>query len=629
MEANARSPLELFDGKVCYLIPAFQRPYVWNEEDQWQPLWADVERVTHARLEAGTDAKAVAAVANHFLGAIVLKQSDSTESPSRPSVIDGQQRITTLQILLDAAQEVIESRGLTDEAESIQELVMNGAARFKNTSHRFKLTPSRADRTAFEQVMDNGLQLAEGNRDTSVALAHEFFRRTIEEWATTSEDELGPSADELIDARLRALASVLQHHLLLVVIDLAADDDDQMIFETLNDRGTPLLAADLIKNYVFQRLDDIGVDVDAWDDLYWEDFDDPWWREQVRQGRLYRARIDLFLQYWLTMRAMDEIPADAVFRRFRNYVEERGRLGDEEHSKSFLEQLSRDAGAFRDLAQLDPKSAAGSFYWRVVEALELGAFIPLLLWLISDHHPAAPAQTSHALGALESWAVRRTLLRRTMKDVNKNVVTLLKELDVHPSDQVGDRTIAYLAAQTAESRTWPTDEELLDELPGVRAYGSIKQQRLRAILGAVELTMRDARNEDVSLPTKLDVEHIMPQGWQAHWPILDDEVDPTDRDRLINTIGNLTLVTQKLNRGELSNRPWTDVEAEPIAPHGKFAGQGKRTLLKLHSLLLLNKDVVEAHPDAWTDDDIRKRSDQLAKAIVQTWARPTSVAEAD
>ena len=93
---------------------------------------------------------------------------------------------------------------------------------------------------------------------------------------------------------------------------------------------------------------------------------------------------------------------------------------------------ARDADTFRDFAQLDPRSAQGSFYTRVVEALELGVFIPLLLWVITDAHPASPDQADRALAAVESWAVRRTLLRLTMKDVNRLVVALLKELDEHP-----------------------------------------------------------------------------------------------------------------------------------------------------------------------------------------------------
>jgi uncharacterized protein with ParB-like and HNH nuclease domain len=266
MEAKALTPRDLFDGKVCYQIPPFQRPYVWTEEDQWQPLWDDIARVAEALLVAADDTEAAKALPGHFLGAVVVKQLPSgAGEPSRSSVIDGQQRLTTLQLLLDAAQFVMEQAERDDEAESIHELVLNDSKRFRGTSKRFKLWPSRVDRDAFEAVMDNDQIVPAVLENSRIVQAHRFFVDAMTEW---SNDDTGAR-----DERLAALAAVLQQHLQIVAIDLAATDDDQLIFETLNDRGTPLLAADLIKNYVFQRCDEIGADVDTWGEKYWQDFD--------------------------------------------------------------------------------------------------------------------------------------------------------------------------------------------------------------------------------------------------------------------------------------------------------------------------------------------------------------------
>jgi hypothetical protein len=161
----------------------------------------------------------------------------------------------------------------------------------------------------------------------------------------------------VLDARLEALAEVLQQHLQIVAINLASSDDDQLIFETLNESGTPLLAADLIKNYVFQRCDELGADVDTWGELYWADFDNDWWRDEIAKGRLLRSKIDLFRQYWLTTQVKDEIPTDAVFAQFRRHADEH--LQERGSAESFLAQLRQDADTFRELAQLDPRSAQG------------------------------------------------------------------------------------------------------------------------------------------------------------------------------------------------------------------------------------------------------------------------------
>lgn len=618
MEANARTPRDLFNGTFIYEVPPFQRPYVWTEEDQWQPLWDDIERLTETVIGAGAQIEDPGAAREHFLGAVVLKQLQTeTGDPIRRSIIDGQQRLVTLQVLLDAAQLATEGYGDEEDAESLQELVVNPGKRFTKSHKRFKVRPSRIDRAAFEAVMDNDLDVPDELLDARIVQAHDFFEQAIESWAEVTGDP------DKAQTRLAALCKVLQERLQLVAIDLGVGDDDQLIFETLNDRGTPLLAADLIKNFVFQQCDELGVDADEWAEKYWEEFDGDWWREEVAQGRLYRSRIDLFLQYWLTMRTLSEVPTEATFARFRSHARER--LRDKQSAEVFLRELRSDADTFRDLTDLDPQSAGGSFYLRVVEALELGAFTPLLLQLISHNHLPPQDQMDKALRAVESWAVRRTLLRRTMKDVNHLVVALLKDLDEHPLDAVGDAATAYLLAQTADARDWPTDDQVRAELPGMKVYGNIKQQRLRMVLAALEMHLRTELHDKVALQGRPDIEHIMPQGWRTHWEreVAQDPVRAAERDALVNTIGNLTLATKKLN-STLSNRPWLDEDAEKIPSTGKYVGWGKRSLLHKYSLLALTKECVADHQTEWTEDDIRARSGRLTEAVLQVWERPAA-----
>jgi len=480
---------------------------VWTEEDQWQPLWDDIERVVETVLDAERDSARLADIPPHFLGAVVLKQRASM--PGEPmlwEVIDGQQRLTTLQILLDAAQLMVEKHGDLDAADLLHEMVGNHTRRFAKTPHRFKLWPSRTDQAAFEHAMDNNLSVTPELADARIVQAHRFFATVIADWAAEADEGQG---------RLAALTDVLLQRLTIVSIRLGERDDEQLIFETLNDRGTPLLAADLVKNIIFRRADQLRVDVDDWAESYWSDFDDSWWRGTLSQGRLYRSRIDILLQYWLTMRTRTEIPSDMVYKRFEQYAA--SLLTSVESARELLTELRRDADTFRRFAQLDDTTAAGRFYNTVIEALELGATTPLLLWLISENHAIPDGQSSRALKAMESWVVRRTILRRTMKDVNKLVVTLLAHLDRSDPNWAGDAVIKFLEEQTADARAWPSDDELVEQLPQVRAYGNIRQPRLRAILGAVEGHFRTARHESVSLPDRLELEHIMPRKWREHW----------------------------------------------------------------------------------------------------------------
>lgn len=617
MKADALTPRDLFDGKVQYEIPSFQRPYVWTEEDQWAPLWSDIKRIALKLIAAGEDSEALDSVGAHFLGAVVVKEmSHHAGEVARSAVIDGQQRLTTLQILLDAAQAAVATLNYENEAESLEDLILNSGNRFAGTKDRFKLWPSRSDRAAFESALDSTAIAVPEHRITE---AHIFFAEEVRRWVVEGADE-GETPVATQDKRAEALSHVLQARLYLVAINLGLADDDQLIFETLNDRGTPLLAADLIKNWLFQRGEELEADTETWADNQWAELDDDWWREEIRQGRYMRSRIDIFLQYWLTMRMKDEILSDAVFRRFREHAN--SCITTSESAETFLREMRRDADTFRSFAQLDPETPAGRFYARVVESFELAATTPLLLWMLSDNHRVPDPQIKRGLSALESWVIRRTMLRMTMKDVNKFMITVLSMLETAAVEEAGETLRGYLIEQQADARLWPTDAVVISELPNIRLYGNVRQGRLRVVLGGIEEQLRTEKHENTALPTKLELEHVMPRSWQTHWdedpPLAAD--DAAARSKRVNTLGNLTLVTQKLN-GSLSHRPWTNQEASVVAPTGKESGLGKCSLLNRYSLLVLNKDLVSGHPNTWTEGDIRERGAELSRRLCEVWPR--------
>ncbi len=621
MKADAWAPKALFDSAVQYEIPVFQRPYVWSEDDQWSPLWRDVQRLADKVIAAGDSADTPPAVAPHFLGAIVFKaKAPITGDVTRYEVIDGQQRTTTLQVILDAAQKVLTELNFDDHAEALDELIRNRAKRFRDKPAQYKVWPSRSDRDAFAALMGGNTDLTPF-AEHRIIEASRFFQNEIRTWIGGSSDDAG--SDVTAAQRADALTDVLQSRLCLVAINLSGHDDDQLIFETLNDRGAPLLKADLIKNWIFQQGERIGAETDDWPDRFWNDFDDDWWREETSQGRHMRSRIDTFLQYWLTMRTRDEVLTDDVFRKFTEYAADR--MSAPDNAEAFLAELLRDAERFRSMAENPDDSEVGRFYVRVVQEFELAATMPLLMWIISENHKVPEPQVRQALSALESWVIRRTLLRRTMKDVNKTMVSILGMLDEKASDAIGTIVAGFLAIQRSEARRWPTDDEMIAEVPNLRMYGNIRQGRLRVILEGVEHQLRTEYNEDVQIGHPLQIEHVMPRQWRTHWDTGLDESEAADRDRLVNTLGNLTLVTQKLN-GSLSHRPWTQEEAAVAAPTGKEAGRGKRSLLGKYSVLRLNKLIIDEHDKRWTDDDIRSRSIDLTKRICAVWAAPPHAA---
>ena len=254
MHTDILTPKDLFQKEVRYTIPPFQRPYVWSQDDQWEPLWEDVRNVAENYLEelesSGNDeVEAEQKTSPHFLGAVVLKQVPTpAKDIDQREVIDGQQRVTTLQLLLDAIQQICEESDqpyVKRVARRLAKLVTNDEELIGDDRlHIFKLWPTRGDREAFRHAMDNGLAVNDFE-ESLIVQAHEFFQLQVRKWL---QEAAGP-IEHRIDALEAAATSMLQ----MVVIDLGSQDDPNLIFETLNARGTPLEQSDLIKNYVLSR----------------------------------------------------------------------------------------------------------------------------------------------------------------------------------------------------------------------------------------------------------------------------------------------------------------------------------------------------------------------------------------
>jgi hypothetical protein len=606
MRADTLTLKALFQKDVRYVIPTFQRPYVWTQEDQWEALWDDLRNIAEWYLEelgraAGNNALAEERSRKHFMGAVVLQQQPTpTAELDTRTVIDGQQRLTTMQLLLDAAQEVLEELRFP-EAARLERLVLNA---FSTGDDVFKLWPTSLDRDAFRAAMTNSAVTPEGFEDSLIVQAHDFFRLQIREWIESAAQE------EEQRARAHGLETALFGLLVMVVIDLTTADDPFVIFETLNARGTPLLASDLVKNYVLQTATVRGLGADELYAAEWKPFEAEWWRADVQQGRLVRPRLDVFLNYWLTMRTAAEVPSNDVFPFFRSYVEKNGRSIEE-----VAADLRSIGATYKSLDDLDPLTPAGRFLyrWRTIEA---GVATPILLWLFSQPPEVLePTRLDRCLASLESFLVRRMLCRMTTKNYNELFLELLGRLTAADPAAADDVLVDYLASQTSDARLWPDDHAFESALLDLPLYRLLTRRRLRMVLEALE---DDARSpfseEDHVLQGKLTIEHVLPQKWREHWPLADgaDDLDAVlHRERVLHSLGNLTLVNGHLNPA-LSNGSW----------------KTKGELLAEHTVLHLNKDLLKAYADReWDETTIRERGRALAERAKSIWPPPETGSE--
>ena len=251
METQVRTPQMVFMQPQRLIVPLFQRPYVWNQETQWEPLWDDVSRVAE-RVFINPKGKHYP----HFLGAVVLQQMPNQAGlMQQRTIIDGQQRLTTLQLLLDALAAELTAVQALHSAARIEPLVSNAEPFCSMPEDRFKVWPTNRDRPAFNEVMGATPPVNHASlvfRAERIVEAHKFFSEQAREWI----NKRGP---ESVQGRATAIERVARELLQIVVIDLAVDENAQEIFETLNARGAQLTAADLIKNGSSgNRVGDLG-----------------------------------------------------------------------------------------------------------------------------------------------------------------------------------------------------------------------------------------------------------------------------------------------------------------------------------------------------------------------------------
>lgn len=601
METHLRTLQEVFNQPQRLLVPLFQRQYVWNRDEQWAPLWADVA-IAAERIIANPTAKQQP----HFLGAVVLQQMTTALGLMQMrTVIDGQQRLTTLQLLLDALEGEVSTVGENMGSQRLDALVTNPDAFCRQPEDRFKVWPTNRDRPGFNAVMGAPTPVEYSALDHSgerLVEAHRFFAEAARAW-------LAADGDAATRQRAAAVEQAARELLHLVVIDLAPDEDAQEIFETLNARGTPLTAADLIKNLVFQRLTEQSADTEVIYEQSWQDFETDFWQTKVGRGDRAQPRLSLFLDHWLVARTGEDIAMRNVFGRFKRYV-------DHEHPSSMVDlvaEIDRCADTYRTFVDgataNNPIDRQQLFSYRL-DTMRYEVFKPVVLWLLDPEQDVVPGeQLIKALESLESWLVRRMLVHASTRGYNQIAVELIERLHNTPRDKAGDTVEHFLAEQQADRGYWPDDTEVTAELSKLVAYKRLSRGSLRMVLEAIEDHRRgfigttDGLGGERVARGKSHIEHILPQNWQAHWPLGSKTAE--ERDRLLHSIGNLTLLTGKLN-STVSNAAWTL----------------KRDALHAHDVMKLNLALLDAAGDAWDEDLIQRRTALLIGDILTIWPAP-------
>lgn len=682
MQPNKVSPLALFSQPLQYLVPIFQRGYVWTIERQIQLLWSDIaERAKELAkyqdlLEQARQNGSVHMVKQprkHFLGTVIITdhQPAPPGEPITTEVIDGQQRMTTTQLLALAFRDAVANVEDMYLKQCVDVYTHNAAA-YRHKHYHYKVWPTNAGRLEMIALVEarsvqmvceqypivtigggkskkriprpllveaylyfygvismflRGKDFDEvvlGEEDSAEDPLKELLKDigldTEETWGTKwvhgirheTQPILPFEELPIVTERIPLLLSTLTDYLQLIELRLSAEDDAQVIFESLNARGEKLTPADLVRNFVFLEATRLNAPAETLYKTHWQDFDEApaekgaisksklFWKVEERQGRLTNTRLDTLLYHYVSMRTMEDIKLDHVFESFKQWWSGGKRDVDVE-----LDRLKKAAALFHALILPNRTTRLGRFAHNM-RVLDSSTMTPVVLFL-GERLGTESDEFLASLQVLESYVVRRAVCGLTAKAYNRVFPGLVKKLsgmEKPTSAAVAQHLIGLAGGST---QNWPDDVEFGKAWLTGSTYKVLRSAKTKMLLEALELGARNTiHHETQALSTvPLHVEHVLPVAWQEHWPSPGDENAIIIRDQLLHNVGNLTLLTERLNPA-LSNNGF-DVKRPEIT----------KSLLALNAYF---QDVRWAAPSsAWDEGEIRKRADALFKVAVRVW----------
>ena len=558
MKATEANFLAFLQKSTQFIIPIYQRTYSWTEK-QCRQLWDDLNR-----------AGASEDIAVHFIGSIVYVEQDlsqvSHQSPLL--VIDGQQRLTTLSLLIEAIARAVGDgepvKGFS--AAKLRAYYLTNS--LESEDRFFKLLLSQTDARSLKAIIRSGEQPVEPS--LRVVSNFELFTQLLAD----------PGCD--LPTVCRGLAK-------LVVVDIAlksGQDNPQLIFESMNSTGKELSQADLIRNFVL-----MGLDPKVQTRLY----EDYWRPMELEFGQeAYGTQFDGFMRHYLTVRS-GEIPREReVYEAFKEYA--RTRPVAEAGVESLVRDIRGCAKRFCAMALGREENSELAAAFHDLRELKVDVAYPLLLTLYDDYSSGLLSAVHFvaAVRLIEAYVFRRAICSIPTNSMNKTFGTFAKAIR---KDRYLDSIKAHFLLMPSYRR-FPKDEEFRRSLMTRDLYNFPRRS----------YWLRRLENHDRKERVAVDdysIEHIMPQNpnlameWQralgAEWRRV--------QEQWLHTLGNLTLTAYN---SEYSDRPFREKR--------DMKGGFVESPLKLNAGL--------ASLSEWNESAIRHRAESLADLAVVVWSSP-------
>ncbi len=618
---------QLFQDRRQYMVPFYQRAYVWTRTNQWEQLWEDIRAKADARL---LNNKTIP----HFLGAVVLDPQPRAglKGVDTLHIIDGQQRLVTLQFILKSILLLLKANNIT----SITEIVA-GALKNSNPDTMldpsievFKVWPTFRDQRDYKYVLEtddrNKLKdifhesFTQRGHLRRIGIAHPPALEAIWYFTDCFEKWIAQGTNEELSLRYEMLATAILQDFKIVSIVLGEDDDAQVIFETLNGRGARLYATDLIRNFIFMRADKEGSNSEELYNSLWSQFESNDWNRIQKRGRMNKPQLEWFIHSTLQAELREEIDLGRLYFEYRRYV------FTETEAKSASDQLamlSNYAKYYQALIDGNGDEPIARFGQRI-SSFDITTLHPLALMI------AVSSITSEAkkvmLDYLVSYVVRRAICGLSAKNYNNVFVSVMRNLS--QTVIAPESLIKILGDLKGEASRWPRDPEFKNVCINGSIYpNKLEAVKMRAILAEIELDLRQTTRVEDNFAQNLghlDIDHILPTSWYEYWPLFDStqatwleayqikakklagqELSEREkaiflREESIQTLGNLTLLNLSVNR-EAQNKSF----------------QVKRDLLLANTNLRLNIPLLGLND--WNEETIKTRGELLADVAIKVW----------
>ena len=552
MEAAAVPLIKILSSNTQMVIPIFQREYSWHEE-QVKTLWDDIIRL-YENIEQSKNKNL-----RHFLGPIVKAHiTKSSVDTQKYHLIDGQQRITTLLILLA----VMRNKFKITKDTVVKKIESNYLMNFgEDDDNLFKLLPSEGDRQNFKSIM-KGEKLSTKSKlnDTLV-----FFTAKLDEVETHVDFEI--------------LRDIIVNNLILVNIDVGEHENPYLIFESLNATGTPLTQADLIRNYIFMKIPEESKQRELYH-LYWrpmetalgDNLKDFFWQYSKIEGSFVK-RERTYNNMKMELETVDWRTVEKKLSLLNTY------------SKFYLNLISHENETNSQISM----RLARHKRW------DMSTELPFLLNIYKDHadKKITNEQFCQILDILESFVVRRSLARWPTNKLNLLFIQIYRKLD--KGNIVG-------SLEKVLQKDWPDDKQFIQGFFTHPIYSS-STERTKMILESIEnqyLHKEPIKYETLQIEHILPQEHDDPEKLNDNWKMMLGPNYAAIHSKYIHTIGNLTLTGYN-----------------PEASDKSF--EEKKVIYK-DSHLEMNKYFEQI--TQWDEDEIIARGQILAGLAVSIWKYP-------